>query len=166
MRKIMGLIAVALVLSRVTANAGETSRRARAEELLNAMNMPESVEQAHATWCRQLAPKLISTQIAKTRQEAGQTNTMSDVLRHTERIMDLMAHELSWDKVKDDYITLYAETFTEEELKGMLAFYRSAAGRALVRKQPELMKRTMDLTVKASTRMMLKLQDMVQEIKE
>jgi uncharacterized protein len=40
-----------------------------------------------------------------------------------------------------EFARVYAETFTEAELRGLLAFYRSPLGRRLVAEQPEIMLR-------------------------
>ena len=69
-------------------------------------------------------------------------------------MVDTISREFSWDKMKEDYITLYADTFTEEELKGIIAFYKSPAGQAFIQKQPELMKRSMELSQKLMLKFM------------
>src|ERR1035437_650897 len=84
----------------------------------------------------------------KMKPATGQTNMPSNVSSQTNRMMEMMAQELSWNKMKDDYIALYAETFTEDEMKGMIAFYKSPAGQAFTKKHPELSKRSMELSRK------------------
>jgi hypothetical protein len=54
--------------------------------------------------------------------------------------------EVSWDKLKPVSIKLYKETFSEEELKGIVDFYKTPAGEALVNKMPTLMQKTMEAT--------------------
>ena len=63
----------------------------------------------------------------------------------TKRLMDLVAQKMSWQKMKPVYIQLYDETFTEEDLDGMLRFYESPAGKAMLDKMPVLMSKTMAL---------------------
>lgn len=55
---------------------------------------------------------------------------------------------MNWDNVKQDYISVYVDTFTEQELKGIIGFYKSPAGKAFVKKSPEMMKRSMDISQK------------------
>ncbi len=40
---------------------------------------------------------------------------------------------------------VYIDTYTDQELDGILAFYHSPAGQALIAKSPQLMARTMQL---------------------
>jgi len=143
---------VGLVLSVAGVNAQEASRRAMAEELLNLMNMQENIAKSFA-----MVKQMIPAQMEKMKQTMGQTNMPSKVSSQTDSMMDMMAQELSWDKMKDDYITLYAETFTEDEMKGIIAFYKSPAGQAFITKQPELMKRSMELSQKIMMQIMPKI---------
>ena len=161
MRKMIGLIAAGLVLSVVGVNAQEASRRAMAEELLNLMNVQETIEKSFA-----MIKQMIPAQTEKIKQVTGQTNMPANVSGQADKMMDMMAQELSWDKMKEDYIALYADTFTEEELKGIIAFYKSPAGQAFTKKQPELTKRSMEMSQKFMLQVMPKIQAMCKEPKE
>lgn len=55
---------------------------------------------------------------------------------------DLFKKEMAWDKLEPMYIRLYRETFTEEEVNGMLAFYKTPAGKAVIEKMPALMQKS------------------------
>jgi uncharacterized protein len=47
------------------------------------------------------------------------------------------------EKMRPLYVDLYAETFTDQEIDGMLAFYESTAGKAMIDKQPLIMSKVM-----------------------
>jgi hypothetical protein len=55
----------------------------------------------------------------------------------------LFREELAWEKLEPLYIRLYEETFTEEEVAGMLSFYKTPAGQAVIYKMPALMQKTL-----------------------
>ena len=59
------------------------------------------------------------------------------------RMVSLMQGELAWEKLKPMYVRLYKESFSEEELTGMLDFYKTPAGQAVIQKMPVLMQKTM-----------------------
>jgi uncharacterized protein len=73
----------------------------------------------------------------------------------SERIADLQAFEnqvfgvirerLDYAKVKPEYVRLYDETFTAQELTGIVTFYRSPAGQAYLQKLPELTSKSVEL---------------------
>ena len=157
MRKIIGLIVVGLVFSVAGGRAQEVSRRALAEELLNVMNVPASIGKTFA-----MMKQIIPGQM----QAMGATNMPANVSSQRDKMMDMMAQEFTWDKMKDEYIALYAETFTEEEMKGVIAFYKTPAGQAYLKKQPELMKGTMALSQKLMMKIMPKIQAMTKELNE
>ena len=161
MRKIIGLIAIGLGVVVWSANAQEASRRAMAEELLNLMNVQESIEKSF-----EMLKQMMPAQMEKMKQATGQTNMPSNVSIPTDKMMDLMAQELSWNKLKADYITLYAETFTEDEMKGVIAFYKSPAGQAFGKKQPELIKRSVELSQKMMIQIMPKILAMTKELRK
>jgi len=48
------------------------------------------------------------------------------------RTIEVIRREMSWEKLEPVYIKLYRETCTQGELDGMLAFYKSDAGKAVV----------------------------------
>jgi uncharacterized protein len=47
--------------------------------------------------------------------------------------------------MRPGYVKAYSETFSEEEIDGILAFYESPAGRAMQAKMPILMPKIMAL---------------------
>ena len=57
----------------------------------------------------------------------------------------LMREEMNWEKMKPLYVQLYRETFEQDEVDGLIAFYKSAAGQAFVNKMPVVMQKGMVL---------------------
>jgi hypothetical protein len=82
------------------------------------------------------------------------------------KMMDNIKTELSWEKLKDLYVQVYAETFTQEEIDGLLAFYQSPAGKAFVSKMPLAMQKTMTLMQGRIQPMMQNLQKSIEDAKE
>lgn len=84
-------------------------------------------------------------------------------------MVGLLKSELSWDKFEPLYLRLYSESFTEEEAAGMLAFYKTPAGQAVINKMPLLMQKTMLETQKMMSGLtpgMKKIeQDFIEEMK-
>ena len=57
----------------------------------------------------------------------------------------IIKEEFSWKKMMPDYIRIYRETFTEEELQSLVAFYESPTGQMFIKKTPAIMDKTSDL---------------------
>jgi uncharacterized protein len=63
----------------------------------------------------------------------------ADYKRLEDRVFALLSQRLNWQKMKPQFEQAYADTFTADELSGILAFYRSPAGQAYMSKSPTLM---------------------------
>ena len=59
------------------------------------------------------------------------------------RLQDYLGQAIAYEKVKHYYVYLYADLFSKEELKELIRFYESHAGRKMVAVMPEAMDRSM-----------------------
>jgi len=82
------------------------------------------------------------------------------------KIMDLMKKEMSWENLKPDFEKLYAETYSAEELDGLLKFYQSPLGKKFIEKQPEMQRKTMLMMQQLMMRIMPKLQALTLELQQ
>jgi hypothetical protein len=71
--------------------------------------------------------------------------------------------ELAFNKVKDIYQQSYRETFTQEEVDAITAFYKSPAGRAITEKYPLAMQKANSLMQARIGPLTTKLQTMLDE---
>ncbi len=55
------------------------------------------------------------------------------------KVSSMMNDELSADKLRPIYVVMYRETFTQEEVDGMIAFYQSPIGQSMLAKMPRAM---------------------------
>jgi len=73
------------------------------------------------------------------------------------KLSGILKDELSYAKMKDIYLQVYRETFTQDEINSIIAFYSSPAGQAMVEKVPIAMQ-------KASTIMQARIGPMTQKV--
>lgn len=59
-------------------------------------------------------------------------------------VMAMMKDLLAWEKLVPLYVRVYQKTFTQQELDGMLAFYKTPVGAAMIAKMPAVMQNTME----------------------
>ncbi len=137
------------------ARGGDQVRQKLAEEVLGLMDVQKSIESS-----LEFVKQMQTAQLAK----AGLGGLSPAQKAAQAKVMDVLAQEMSWDKVKDDYIRMYANAFTEEELKGLVEFYKSPAGRALVEKTPELTKQSMEMSQQRMMQVLPKLQALMGQI--
>jgi len=95
-----------------------------AEKLLNVKQMQKTMEGSLTAMKR-----MMTSQIKNATKSMGQ-DVPASAIAMQQKMFDLIAEEMSWDKVKDDYISVYADTYTEEELKAQIDFYQSPNGQA------------------------------------
>lgn len=92
----------------------------------------------------QLNSKITADRQALARGQTITSERQAVLDRANVRMQSAIDEFLDWDALLPMYMRLYRETFTEEELKGMLKFYKSAAGQALVKKMPLLTHNMLD----------------------
>ena len=80
--------------------------------------------------------------------------------RQQAKMTGVLKEELSWEKMKDLYVQAYRETFSQEEIDGLIAFYQTPAGQSFVSKQPELAKRTMTIMQQCMAPLLQRIQKM------
>ena len=66
--------------------------------------------------------------------------------------------QMSWPRLKPLYTKIYQDAFTQEEIDGLIAFYRSPAGMAYVDKMPLVTQKSMDLMQSLMPPMMKRVQ--------
>ncbi|MFC4729716.1 DUF2059 domain-containing protein [Coralloluteibacterium thermophilus] len=80
------------------------------------------------------------------------------------RLLQVFGEIMSWEALEPLYVEMYEETFTQEEIEGLLEFYRSDLGRAMVTKMPGLMHRTVSLVQERMAAAQPRLQEMQAEM--
>jgi uncharacterized protein len=133
--------------------------------LLEVTKAESMIDQAYAS-----VEQLIKQSLAQ--ESAGRTVTdeqrrLLDLM--PAKIGALMRDEMSWTKMQPIYVGIYQETFTQEEIDGLIAFYRSAVGQSFVSKMPAVMNRSMAVMQVQMQTLMPKLkramEDLVREAK-
>lgn len=128
---------IAIVLSAASSSAQEHPKIRLIKEIL--------VE----TDAQGLVEKLRIDNVAQTRaaifaQAAKQGNdpVVNRMLeRAMEKYKDYSKEIFSWETLENEYVKLYDEAFTEDELQGLANFYRTDAGRASLRAVPIILSR-------------------------
>lgn len=59
------------------------------------------------------------------------------------RVIAIMRESMNWAALEPMMIDIYRKSFTQKEAQGMLDFYRTDAGRAVIAKMPLVMQNTM-----------------------
>lgn len=100
-------------------------------------------------------------QATQGRETSPEVNTIAG--RMQDKMTALMKEELDWTVLEPLYISVYQETFTQEEIDGMLAFYQTSVGQTVVKKLPVVVQKTMSSMQARMGPMMQKLQAIQEE---
>lgn len=114
----------------------DPAKNAKIEKLFTSMNIDKQMDAMFG----QMKSMIMSQLPASTTAE--QKAKVTDVQN---KIFDLMQQRMSWEKMRPTYIKMYAETFTASEVDGLVAFYDSPAGKAMLAKMPLLMQKSMGM---------------------
>ncbi|PYI94349.1 MAG: hypothetical protein DME97_02510 [Verrucomicrobia bacterium] len=83
--------------------------------------------------------------------------------RHAEMIA-MMKELLDWSKLEPMYVRVYQKTFSQQEVDGMIAFYKTPAGQAVIGKMPAVMQNTIEEMQQLMGPVMQKMQQMQQDV--
>ena len=79
------------------------------------------------------------------------------------RVEVLLRDAMSWDKLRPEFITLYRQTFDQEEVDGLIEFFGSKTGRAFVHKMPVLQQSALVISQKYLQNILPQVQALVQQ---
>jgi len=160
--KLFFLLFSAILFAKAPLWADETSKAAKAREVLKLSNARQASQQIMDLVATQvktgISGELAGTQITPTIQK--QLDAFLD------KTMGLLRDSLGWEKMEPDYARIYVETFSEEELDGLVAFYKSPAGQAMVTKMPQIIAKSGELGQKKVEAILPKIGEMAHEFAE
>lgn len=120
MKRRIGPTVCALLSLVLACRADEASHRKAVEELFSRIDMAATVDQT----AMQVSAALNGA--------AAEDEGYQDVVR------EYVRKYVSWEPMKDEIITLYMKAFTEQEIRDLVAFYNSPAGRKLLAQSPAI----------------------------
>jgi len=62
-----------------------------------------------------------------------------------DEVFVIIKKRVSFERLKGDFVKIYADTLTEPEIDSILAFYKTPGGQALLEKLPAITKRSMEI---------------------
>jgi hypothetical protein len=117
------------------ARADEASKAAKVEEFFKVSHTEQTLTQGMAMMLNQAKSGLVQKMLDVT--PTPEQTKANDELQ--DKVAAILTGALSWGKLKPAYAKLYASAYTEEELDGIVAFYKSPAGQAMISNSPSIM---------------------------
>jgi len=129
------------------------------KELLNVMHSSKLIDSAMAQ-----VDSVMQNSMQQALAGEHLTADQQKILQHMRaKTAALLKDMLKWDTLEPTMIEVYRKSFTQHELDGMLAFYRSEAGQAVIAKLPTVMQQTMQAMQVRINELMPKLQQLQQD---
>lgn len=154
---LIGLISV--VGSVVKANSNTNPYYDSVEELLLLMKMNETLERSFA----QIRPIMI--QQFQQIMDGELTPEQGEIMeKYLGKLLNVLEEEMSWDRLKGDFIQIYMSVYTEAEIQEMIKFYQSPVGQKTVEKTPILLEQSMEITQKYMLSTLPKIQAITEEM--
>jgi hypothetical protein len=91
-------------------------------------------------------------------------NVQKQIDQQRAEMKAMMKELLAWEKLEPAYVRVYQKTFTQQELDGMLAFYKTPIGAAMIAKMPAVMQNTMEEMQSLMGPVMEKMQRMQKDV--
>jgi len=128
------VVLVMLLAVAPMARADEASKRAKVQDLFVTMHMDRTMGQLMDMVMKQTR-QVVNGMPGADQMTAEQKKVLDDFQK---RVEVMVTDSLGWKALEPEYVTLYASTFSEEEIDGLLAFYKSPVGQVFLDKTPEL----------------------------
>jgi hypothetical protein len=159
MRRYVAVLLLVLTVGCCCARADEASKRVKAEQLFMLLHMNTMMDQLMGGVKRQVQ------QITESMPGADEATPeqKKQITDFQQRVMDVVNQKIGWKALEPDFINLYASTYTEEELDGIIAFYKSPVGQKMMEKTPELMSKSTQITQQKMSELQPQLTQMVQD---
>ena len=162
MKRLLILLAVTAIsgLSAAAPAAG-TEKEKLVDEFLTVTRQAEQLSSSLdnvAKMQQQMIPELLRRQGITL--SAEQQRVKDDIMAVA---MSVIREEMSWEKLRPAIVKSYAETFSADELKQLIAFFRSPAGQVYIQKTPEVQRKLIPLLQERAINMQILLQQRIKQ---
>ena len=138
MRNVLTLLCAVLLSAAVHATPPSEDA---IDELLTVMKVEKTMDASLAN----IEQLMRQSMVAATREQAPSAEQRRVLDAMPTKFVQVMREEMSWAKMRPVYEQIYRESFTQEEVEGLVAFYKSPVGVASIEKMPVVLQKTMTL---------------------
>src|SRR5512145_71463 len=120
MAKRFPLVMIALFLGSL-AYADDSTHKQACEEYIDTLNMDKMIGPMYGQINKMQEDMIAAMKIP---------DDIADITKdHMKKVNELMKREMSWESMKQDFIDIHVEVFSESEMREMTKFYKSPVGR-------------------------------------
>lgn len=137
----------------------DAAKRAKVEQLFTVMRLDHTMDQIMTAIQQQTSAVLRSA--PGYAQMTPQQKRISQQFQS--KVMALATQSVGWKAMEPEMVTLYASTYSEQEIDGLLAFYKSPVGQTMLEKTPELTQKSMAIAQQRAGALQPRLQQLLVE---
>ena len=158
-RETRAAIAAVLTLCMMApATAEQLSHRAVAEQYLVETKVPNRL--------KGLIEQVRAKQVAALGKWYVPSETRGPAERYVNQATALLSEELSWERLKEEFVDAYTTVYSQAELEQLIAFYRSPLGQKYLEKRPQLVTAGLEITERHLKNLMPRLEALSQTLNE
>lgn len=136
---IAGTLAASFAFAGVLpAHADDVTKRQKIEQLFQLIQIQKTLQQAMNQQMAQVQAA-VKTLVPGMKMTADEQKDFDAFLQ---KIGAITQESMAWPKLEPQFVDLYASTYSEEEIDGMVAFYHTPTGEAMIAKQPEILSKS------------------------
>ena len=156
MKKIISMMICLMLLVPFLARADE--KVALAKEIMALTHVTKMMEQVKAQVLQLQSQILSEMDIPENKQE--------ETKAFQKKIHDKIFEIMSYEQMQKEYIELYTSVYTIEEMKGIIQFYKSPVGKSMIEKQPQIVKKSMEISQSKVRLLIPELQKITEEFEK
>ena len=130
--------ALAAALGTLSAPVLAAASTASVEKLLSVMKVEKQLDMMYT----QTLPAMQAGMRQSLSQQMGAAEAEKAAQTIGPKVNAVIREELSWTKLRPEFVQVYAETFSQAEIDAMIQFYSSPTGAGLVDKMPQVAQRS------------------------
>lgn len=139
--KLIAVVAAAVFTAGI-ARADDASKREKLHEMFHLSHIDQLLNQMLDQQRTQL-PKLMQRMMPNGTVSPEQQKDLDAFLL---KLDGIVRQEASWEKMEPQFTDIYASVYSEQEVDGLIAFYKSPVGQEMVAKQPEIVAKSQTVT--------------------
>jgi hypothetical protein len=123
----------------------DPAKLAAIEELPSLMKIDQLTQQMLTQVEQSMKPQIEAALPPEIQNSSRRSEMLADIQAFEGQIFGLIKDRLDFAELKPEYIKLYDETFSTEEVTGIVAFYKFPAGQVFVQKLPVLTSKSVEM---------------------
>ena len=147
------------VLCAMPMRADDASKQAKLHEMFRLAHIDQTMTQAFQQQARQL-PKMMQAMFPGAKVSPEQ---QKDIDAFLQKMLGIVQTEANWTRLEPQFTQIYASTYSEQEIDGLISFYKSPVGQEMVAKQPELLAKSQTVTEAMMVNLQPKMRDAVMQ---